>query len=193
MKWALIQPAPTVRVLRENLLQHFRRGWLKKIFCCAKLHRPFTVAVFGRRSQNKDTDVSQKRLVAHPFEHFKSMDIGKFETEKNAVGQRMCRAVPKSAAAAEIIKRLTAVHGDMHWLRQFGLGQCAFHQEHIVFVILYQKNTARSHAGFCEYSSPGESSIQKLLPLMPSDSTPARPPIFSTALRTMARPMPVPS
>ena len=42
-------------------------------------------------------------------------------------------------------------------------------------------------------ASARRNSIQNSLPLMPSEFTPVLPPIRSTAFRTMARPMPVPS
>src|SRR6266702_2648929 len=92
--------------------------------------------------------------------------------------------------AIEIIDGLLPVVHNLQVKFNLRFLQGAPHEEHIVVVVLRKKNErlARVHA----FSVAGNW-IQNLLPLTPSDSTPAFPPMRSAALRTMARPMPVPS
>src|SRR5207245_7034940 len=63
-------------------------------------------------------------------------------------------------------------------------------EQHVIGVVFDQQHSGlrNRHAGL----SPLGSSIQNLLPLPGVDSTPARPPIRSVPLATMAKPMPVP-
>src|SRR6185436_7365122 len=70
---------------------------------------------------------------------------------------------------------------------QGGPFQGALEENHVVPFVLCQADGARAHE-----QGALASSTQNRLPCWNWDSTPTRPPIRSAALRTLARPIPVP-
>src|ERR1043166_5304867 len=110
----------------------------------------------------------------------------------------MNRAVGVGLMAGEVIHHFAAVaHKDNRTgdarafedvLEDEAVGVFVFRGEH--GSVGGDKSGSGAHEGF---GGTLRSSTQKWLPLPGVDSTPTRPPMRSTTLRTMARPMPVPS
>src|SRR5262245_37254027 len=107
-------------------------------------------------------------------------------------------AVSKRANASEIIHAFTAIADNHEGMMQLCLIEGKFQNEPIAFLVLCGEywSDFRIHAfvnlPLFPPSAMGNST-QKRLPWPDSDSTPTLPPMRSTTLRTMARPMPVPS
>src|SRR5689334_15363365 len=99
----------------------------------------------------------------------------------------MLLAIRKTIFATQILDRLLSVSHHVQRIHQARMFKSPPHEEHIVFIIFYQQKYA-----LCIHVAP-LSSIQKRLPFGSFASIPTNPPILSTALRTMASPIPVPS
>ncbi len=87
------------------------------------------------------------------------------------------------------MNRLLAVSDDAQGVDEAGLHEGALGEQDVVRVVLHHEDR---EIGQVHRHQAFSSSIQKRLPLRPSDSTPQVPSMRDTALRTMARPMPVP-
>src|SRR5215468_10175677 len=100
----------------------------------------------------------------------------------------MAATIAKVTLAREIGHGLVAIGDDLDRIRHTGLHEGSAQQQHIRGIVFHEQDRAvRTH------SRSFLSSTQKRLPRWASDSTPARPPIRSTPLRTIARPNPVPA
>src|SRR5215471_5988241 len=95
--------------------------------------------------------------------------------------------IGKVVLAAQVIDCLLAISYNMQWAVNTGLAKGSLHEKNVIFAVFnQQKNTLCIHVGFFN-------SIQKRQPVGSFASIPTEPPILSTALRTMANPIPVPS
>src|SRR6185437_7000564 len=96
--------------------------------------------------------------------------------------------VDKPSVPGKICHGLLGIPRHVKEIRNPGHPKSVLEEHHIVRVILYLQHWSKRHQppAFCNRT-------QKRLPRSGSDSTPAVPPIRSTALRTMASPIPVPS
>src|SRR5262249_54557949 len=101
--------------------------------------------------------------------------------------QWIIRAIPILPGATQVIHRRLAVRHDVHRIIYLRLFQAILHKEDVVGAVFNQEDGVTHKFGL------GCNSIQKRLPVNPSDSTPTLPLIRSAALRTMASPIPVPS
>ena len=117
------------------------------------------------------------------------MDIRHLEVQKNNEWEWKSDAVGVVTCADEIIHGHLAVGNDLKWTIDPALLEGMLHHEDVILIVLDQQDRFACHF----MSSALRSSIQKRLPLSPSDSTPAVPSMRCMAFRTMARPTPVPS
>jgi hypothetical protein len=146
-----------------------------------------TVRVTNPRRENGDRNMRQVAL-SNPGKHLKTVFAGHLEVENDEVGQGVFFPIGEIAEAGKVFDGFRTVRDDVEGVAHTGLFECATHEKQIVLTVLDEQYNAGCFHGFGLSSS-----IQNWLPLFPSDSTPTEPPILSTALRTMARPMPVPS
>jgi hypothetical protein len=110
-----------------------------------------------------------------------------FQIQQNQVGQGKSPAIGELARAFEIIDRLSPVSHDVQWVGDARFVHGMFEEKHIVGIVVNVENW------FHKFVYAFFNWIQKLLPLPGSESKPTSAPIRSTALRTIVRPMPVPS
>ncbi len=116
------------------------------------------------------------------------MNHREFEVEENTLWHGVSISISKLSGAAKVVDSMLPIDRNVNRRLQPGLGHGLQEEVGIIWIVLNKKDTESGRF----HCKPGNS-IQNADPCSPSDSTPVRPPIFSTALRTMARPMPVPS
>src|SRR5207248_8941401 len=101
--------------------------------------------------------------------------------------ERILAAVREFSGAAQIILRFATVPGHADGAGQPGLFQGHRHDQHVILIVFDQQNRPGHDASLFRNSS------QNVAPWPGSDSKSTRPPMRSTALRTIVSPMPVPS
>src|SRR5882672_8005906 len=133
--------------------------------------------------------MADRRLFTHPRQHFETTEERQLQIEQYQGWNRERLAIRVFAGAGEIVDCLLAISGEVDGVRYGSFLQSVMHKKYVIIAVFHEENDMALHNH--RFSTAG-SSIQKRLPVNPSDSTPAVPPIFSAAFRTIASPIPVP-
>src|SRR5688572_24375585 len=168
---------------------------LHDVIASAKLARLLNIrSIRGRRKHN-DRQVFEFGPRGEPLQNFEAMHARHFQIQQQECWQWMEWPVDKTSNTAEVIHTLSATLDRHQRVRQLCPCKGQVQNEPVGFLVLGCEY--RSHYGVPTLSlfppSARGRSTQKLLPAPGSDSTPTLPPMRSTTLRTMARPIPVPS
>lgn len=149
--------------------------------------RPPLVPLLGRGGEHGDRQVPERVVVPNAGEDIEPQHIRELEIEKNNPRQRMHAAPSEWPFAIQIVQRRPPIgyHHGVFPGRRFSQG--AAKEVEVVFIVFDDQDGSSAIHGALGNST------QKVLPLTPSDTTPAEPFMRSAALRTMARPTPVPS
>src|SRR5688572_22564361 len=120
-------------------------------------------------------------------QNIETVSMRKIQVENDQNRERVLLAIQKCAGPVDVINRLTPVPNDLHRIGDGRGARGAFEKENVVVVVFNQSN------GWLTHVYPFCNSTQNRLPWFTCETTPTAPFIRSTALRTMANPIPVPS
>jgi hypothetical protein len=164
------------------------------------------VGIVGRGGEDHSRKVFELGAGGEPNEDIEACEARHFEVEHKQHGQRVLGAVGKRGFPLKICQYFNAIVDEDYFASQRGFlsGHTQDHDFRFV-VFCYENGRKFVHCEkVLEVRQPSDadgdsvelgvrSSTQNRLPIPGSDSASAWPPMRSVTLRTMAKPMPVPS